>query len=293
MTMSNLTCEQARLIPIVKYLDNLGFKPQNNRGHNHWYISPFRNENHASFKVNSIRNIWYDFGEGCGGNIIDLGVRLHQCSVADLLQMLAGSNYTPVLIPVDRVAIEKEEEDSKVKVIGTYDLVDHRLLTYLKSRGISLSIAKQYCQQAEFTISQKKYIAISFANRSGGYELRNSFMKVSSSPKDFTLIDNGSKNLKSTEGYMDFLSLLTMHSKDHTDFNYLILNSVNMLPRALEIIGAYKNIFTYYDQNNAGRKATDLVMNTFKNAVDASVFYPKYEDVNDYWIGQLSRGAPR
>lgn len=291
--MSNLTCEQARLIPIVEYLDNLGFKAQNTRGHNHWYISPFRDEKHASFKVNRLRNVWYDFGEGCGGNIIDLGTRLHQCSVADLLQMLAGSTYTPVLIPVDRAAIEKQEEESKVKIISTSDLVDHGLIAYLKSRGINLAVAKQYCQQADFTIYQKKYSAIAFANRSGGYELRSSDIKVSSSPKDFTLIDNGSKNLKSTEGYMDFLSLLTMHPKDHTDFNYLILNSVNMLSRTLEIMGEHKNIFTYYDQNKAGRKATDLVMNTFKNAVDASVFYPKHEDVNDYWVAQLSRGKPR
>lgn len=291
--MSNLTCEQARLIPIIEYLDNLGFKCQYTRGRNHWYLSPFRNEKHASFKVNSLRNIWYDFGEGCGGNLIDLGTRLHQCSVSDLLQMLAGSSYTPVSTPVDRSAIEKEEADSKVKIIGTFDLVDDGLLAYLKSRGINLALAKQYCKQADFTIYQKKYMAISFANRSGGYELRNSGIKVCSSPKDFTLIDNGSKNLKSTEGYMDFLSLLTMHPKDHTDFNYLILNSVNMLSRALESMGEYKNIFTYYDQNNAGRKATDLVMSTFKNAVDASVFYPKYEDVNDYWVDQLSRGRPR
>lgn len=291
--MSNLTCEQARLIPIIEYLDNLGFKCQYTRGRNHWYLSPFRNEKHASFKVNSLRNIWYDFGEGCGGNLIDLGTRLHQCSVSDLLQMLAGSSYTPVSTPVDRAAIEKEEADSKVKIIGTFDLVDHGLLAYLKSRGINLAVAKQYCKQADFTIYQKKYMAISFANRSGGYELRSSGIKVCSSPKDLTLIDNGSKNLKSTEGYMDFLSLLTMHPKDHTDFNYLILNSVNMLSRALESMGEYKNIFTYYDQNNAGRKATALVMNTFKNAVDASVFYPKHEDVNDYWVDQISRGKPR
>ncbi|TKC07509.1 toprim domain-containing protein [Pedobacter frigoris] len=291
--MSNLTCEQARLIPIIEYLKHLGFNPQNSKGYNHWYISPFRNEKHASFKINSLRNIWYDFGEGCGGNLIDLGTRLHQCSVSDLLQMLSGSNYTPVLIPVDRAALNKQEEESKVKIIGAYDLVDQSLLAYLKSRGINLNIAKKYCQQADFTIYRKKYTAISFANKSGGYELRSSLIKVSSSPKDFTLIDNGSKNLKSVEGYMDFLSLLTMHPKDHADFNYLILNSVNMLSRALDIMGDYKNIFAYYDQNSAGRKATELVMNTFKNAVDASVFYPKFEDVNDYWVDQLSRGKPR
>jgi DNA primase len=290
--MSNLTCQQARLIPIVEYLDNNGFKAQNIRGHNHWYISPFRDEKHASFKVNSLRNTWYDFGEGSGGNIIDLGIRLHQCSVAELLQMFSKSTYTPILIPDDRAAIVKHKEESKVKIISSSDLVDQGLLTYLKSRGINLAVAKQYCQQADFTIYKKKYLAISFANRSGGYELRSSGMKISSSPKDFTLIDNGSKNLKSTEGYMDFLSLLSMQPKDHTDFNYLILNSVNMLSRALEIMGEHKNIFIYYDQNKAGRKATGLVMNTFRNAVDASIFYRDYVDVNDYWVAQLCPEKP-
>ncbi|WP_449435503.1 toprim domain-containing protein [Pedobacter steynii] len=203
--------------------------------------------------------------------------------------MLAASNYSAVLEPLHRATIP-QDEDGKVKITKVDELADKSLLVYLETRRINLAFARAYCKQADFTIGHRKYTAIAFANRSGGYELRNSFMKVCSSPKDITLIDNGSKDLKTVEGFIDFLSLLTMQPKDHRSFNYLILNSVNLLSRALEIMGEYQNIFTYYDQDTSGRKATELVSNTFKNAVDASGFYSSSEDLNDYWIAQRRRG---
>jgi DNA primase len=81
--MKKMTCSEARLIDMVEFLTDLGFQPQKIRNQDYWYCSPLREERTASFKVNRTRNIWYDFGEGKGGDIIDFGARYFKCSVAE------------------------------------------------------------------------------------------------------------------------------------------------------------------------------------------------------------------
>lgn len=39
------------------------------------FLSPFRSETEPSFKINLERNIWYDFGLGTGGNVIDFAMQ--------------------------------------------------------------------------------------------------------------------------------------------------------------------------------------------------------------------------
>lgn len=63
-------CHQAKQIELVSYLNHLGFQPEKIVGDDYWYLSPFRDEKHASFKVNSRRNVWYDFGTGEGGTLL-------------------------------------------------------------------------------------------------------------------------------------------------------------------------------------------------------------------------------
>jgi hypothetical protein len=79
----------AKQIAIQDYLSRLGFEPDKIRGNNYWYRSPLRNERDASFKVNTRFNVWYDHGSGEGGNILDLGVKLYQCTVAEFLERLS------------------------------------------------------------------------------------------------------------------------------------------------------------------------------------------------------------
>jgi hypothetical protein len=81
--MKTLSCGEARQIPIIEYLAKCGYQPQYIRGNNYWYLSPLHEESHASFKVNTRLNVWFDFGIGEGGNMIDLGIRLYKCTVKD------------------------------------------------------------------------------------------------------------------------------------------------------------------------------------------------------------------
>ena len=66
-----MNIEIAKQINLADYLHCLGYSPVKQQGINLWYKSPFREESEASFKVNTEREQWYDFGLGKGGGIID------------------------------------------------------------------------------------------------------------------------------------------------------------------------------------------------------------------------------
>ena len=64
-----MNIEDVKQIPIADYLHSLGYSPVKQQGNGLWYKSPLREEHEPSFKVNTDRNLWYDFGAGKGGNI--------------------------------------------------------------------------------------------------------------------------------------------------------------------------------------------------------------------------------
>ena len=91
--------EDVKQIPIADYLHSLGYSPVKQQGNGLWYKSPLREEHEPSFKVNTDRNLWYDFGAGKGGNIIALAKELYcSDSLPYLLNRIA--EQTPHVRPV-------------------------------------------------------------------------------------------------------------------------------------------------------------------------------------------------
>ena len=68
--------EQIRRISLVGFLEGMGHVPVSRKGNDVWFRSPFRNERTASFKVDTQRNVWFDFGLGKGGDIFHLAGEL-------------------------------------------------------------------------------------------------------------------------------------------------------------------------------------------------------------------------
>ncbi|WP_299285036.1 CHC2 zinc finger domain-containing protein [uncultured Mucilaginibacter sp.] len=65
-------------LQIKDFLEKSGISPAHGRGNHYWYISPIREtESTPSFKVDTVRNRWYDFGAGEGGKLFDLARRLY------------------------------------------------------------------------------------------------------------------------------------------------------------------------------------------------------------------------
>ena len=56
-----MNIEDVKQISIADYLHSLGYSPVKRQGNGLWYKSPLREEHEPSFKVNTDRNLWYDF----------------------------------------------------------------------------------------------------------------------------------------------------------------------------------------------------------------------------------------
>lgn len=204
-----LSCAEVNRMDLVEYLSRLGIQAVRMSGHHYWYLSPFRAEQTASFKVNKKLNAWYDFGEGKGGTLIDFGIRYFMCSVSKFLQQSSFS-FSPVQRPMAGEEKEKENNESTILVKKVTTLASSYLLAYVKSRKIDIEIGKKWCKEISFTLHGKTYSASGFVNDSGGYELRNSFFKGSSHPKDITTVQKGAQSLAVFEGFFDFLSYSTL-----------------------------------------------------------------------------------
>lgn len=279
-----LSFSQARQIPITGYLSGIGLEPAKVRGNDHWYYSPFRSERSPSFKVNTKLNVWYDHGSGEGGTIVDLGAKLHQCSLHDFLEKLAAENHNASRLSFHRTPFEAPER--KLEILAERDLRNRDLLYYLESRGVKSHFAREYCREVDFRIGEKAYLAIGFANRSGGFELRNRWFKGSASPKDVTVIDNGSADLCVVEGFVDFLSLLTLNQQRAIKLpfraSFLVLNSISLLKKNLPLLSPDRNIHLFLDNDLAGKEAKDSLTLSGIQFGDAGETYAGHKDVNDF-----------
>lgn len=289
--MEKLSCTQAKQIDLVGYLSLLGHEPSKIRNQDYWYLSPLREEKTPSFKVNQNLNIWYDHGIGEGGNLIDFGLRYFKCSVKELLERLSASNiFTPFSFhPPERkplLAGEKKESDvGKIVILASRPLNDKSLVDYLEARKIAVPFASAFCHEVDFLLYDKTQKAIGFPNPSGGYELRSADFKGSSSPKDFSLITNdlANRTIHVLEGFTDCLSLLSLQPELETE-NFLVLNSLSFVNKSLALLKSFDSISLYLDHDTAGRKATEAMLTALPQAIDRSLFYVGYKDMNEYLV---------
>lgn len=276
------TVEKAKQVDMVQYLASIGHQTVKVHGNDHWYLSPLREENSASFKINSRLNVWYDHGLGKGGNLIDFGIAYFKCSVAEFLDILNGPDS---IQKQPKISTKKAvPEEPKITIEQVAKLTSPSLLKYLRERNINLDIADLFCSQVHFSLADKNYFGIGFKNNSGGWEIRNSFYKTSCSPKDFTLIKNGGNNLSIFEGYMDFLSFMSFKEDQSVSSDYLILNSLSFFERALPVTYSYDIKNLYLDRDNAGRQATLKAMEIDITFRDNSNLYDGFKDFNDWHV---------
>ena len=257
---------------ITDFLQEHGHLPTSVKGNNRWYLSPLRDEHTASFKVDVGKNVWYDFGLGKGGNLRTL-IRL----------LFHGNNHN---FPSDH-SLEAgclktkrpEKGNASFSDITIMELKNHSLLSYLKRRGISETVATKYCKEIHYTNHGKRYYAVGFANRSGGYELRNAYFKGCISPKDISVIEHGNDECHVFEGFIDFLSYVELHG----NCDAVVLNSVINVTKALGLLNKYHKVYCHLDNDEAGRNATmQIKMECVGDIVDASSEYAESKDINEF-----------
>ena len=101
----------------------------------------------------------------------------------------------------------------------------------LRERCINIEIARQHCQEVHYSANGKAYFAVGFRNDAGGYELRNKYFKGCTS-KEITSMKTSSDACQLFEGFMDYLSFLTMKNWQQPKTDVIVLNSLSNMPKA-------------------------------------------------------------
>ena len=266
--------------PIREYLASRGICPAKDRGYYGLYHSPLREDHTPSMKVDYDKNLWIDYGAGEGGTLIDLVMRMERCDAGEAMRQLErhingmsvssfiGKNPAPRRLP--SIIVER------VQPLETSALLD-----YLMERGIDLAAARVHCSEVHYHVAGKSYFAVGFRNDDGGWELRNCYFKGCTSKAPTTRRGDYPTCLV-FEGFMDYLSFLTLKRNPNPPHNIVVLNSVTNLANAVPFIVSHEQVYTYLDNDEAGCKATAELKKACRNLSDQSVHYRSHNDLNDY-----------
>ena len=274
--------QHIKQIAITDYLQQQGYAPARVQGIHYWYYSPLRNESTPSFKVNTERNQWYDFGSGEHGDIIDLVCTLHRCTISGAIRFLSGAKQ--VAHQEFSFGGERKIYERKLEILSAQPLSNPNLLRYLAARAIPLTVANSYCSEVLFQNMKRTYYAIGFANDALGWEIRNMYFKGCIAPKAITTIKRGTDRLQIFEGFMDFLSWQVLNPSSTSDA--IVLNSLALLPRIKEQIAGYREVESFLDNDDAGRKSFAVLKQIFPLIVDGATRYPEHKDLNEWLVVQ-------
>ena len=277
-----MNCNQFNTMPLEEVLLATGHLPTKQNEKEAWFLNPFGKENHASFKLNKRLNIWYLFSEGIGGNNIDFMKKYQNASISEVLVWAENQNFSSFqnqkILNRNFENFVKTYEITEVKEIG-----HHALLEYLNSRKVENQT--EYIKEIHYQMNGKNYFGIGFKNDSDGYEIRNAYSKICLGKKDISIINIDSNSIRIFEGFFDFLSFKNVENyleKEASD--YLILNSVSMIAKIKNTIKNYENIELYFDNDEAGNRAVEMIKSENENAEDCRILYSDFKDLNDWLI---------
>lgn len=277
-----MNIQHIKQIAITDYLQQQGYTPARVQGVHYWYCSPLRKDSTPSFKVNTERNQWYDFGSGEHGDIVDLVCALFRCSISEAIDRLSSAKQ--VAYQGFSFGGERKISERKLKILSAQPLSNPNLLRYLAVRAIPLSVAKAYCSEVLFSNMKRTYYAIGLENDALGWEIRNMYFKGCVAPKAVTTIKRGADRLQIFEGFMDFLSWKTLNPSSKSDA--IVLNSLALLPRIQEQIMGYQEVEGFLDNDDAGRKPFAILKQICPQIVDGSTCYREHKDLNEWLVAQ-------
>lgn len=276
------------IFPIREYLAGLNIYPAKEHGYYGMYHSPLREDHDASMKVDYNKNLWIDYGLNEGGTLIDLAMRLENCSNGEAMHLLEQRLSGTDSFSFHGNAVISKQEPA-IKIGKVQPIENPALIAYLNERKISIEIAKQNCSEVYYEVNGKPYFAIGYKNDSGGYELRNKYFKGCTS-KDITSVTAGHDTCQLFEGFMDYLTFLTIKNWQHSLADVIVLNSLTNLPKIENTLSSYRSVATFLDNDEAGKRAVQELKRSCKNINDQSFFYSGHKDLNEYLC---NRRAPK
>ena len=287
--------------PIVEYLERKGIKPVRKTPTYAMYRSPLREETHPSFKVDTEKNLWIDYGEGRGGSIIDLCMRMEGCTLSEAIRRLGQNapdngtyNFLNDFVPNNpqpAMAVNGAR-----RLIEISDTLSPHLQDYLtKERCINLEKAMPFLKCISYEVRGRRYQAIGFVNLSGGYGLRDDkTFKGTIAPKDITpIFTDRAESVCIFEGFMDFLSFLSM--KEEITNHCLVMNSVSNVARTIRYLNDrhLTHIRAFLDNDEAGRRTVQDFIKAGFHVEDMNIHYKDFKDLNDFHVSRVREQQKR
>ena len=287
--------------PIVEYLDRKGIKPVRKTPTYAMYRSPLREETHPSFKVDTEKNLWIDYGEGRGGSIIDLCMRMEGCTLSEAIRRLRQNasddgTYSFLNDFVPNNTQPAMAVNGARRMIEISDTLPPHLQDYLtKERCINLEKAMPFLKCISYEVRGRRYQAIGFTNLSSGYELRDDMtFKGTIAPKDITpIFTDRAEPVCIFEGFMDFLSFLSM--KEEITNHCLVMNSVSNVARTIRYLNDrhLTHIRAFLDNDEAGRRAVQDLIKAGFHVEDMNIHFQDFKDLNDFHVSRVREQQKR
>jgi len=117
------------------------------RGKNYFGLSPFRSETKPSFSVSVDKNLWYDFGSGQGGNVIDFLIEYERISFVEAVRSLA-KKYNIEIVEIGDV----EQDNLYDQLYEIHELACIYFQNNLKSNP-KAKVGKKYLEERNFSNS--------------------------------------------------------------------------------------------------------------------------------------------
>lgn len=287
--------QKARIMdyPLDAVLQHFG-KRTDHRGE--MYYSPFRDEANPSFHIKRSENVWMDFGSGEGGNVLTLVSLLGNIPLEKCWDYVAGLDPNIVVLDSSPASSRMESSRSSRIIIDSVkeSFTFRNLILFAQRRGIPRHILEHYCRQVTYHLDGRRdthWTAIGFP-AGDGWVLRHitdgPFAKRCTGSA-CTLLGAGGEMVSSPtcdrveifEGFFDFLSWLVLKDRTKPFSDICVLNSVNNLQKGLQFISAHKDISSWMDNDEAGRRALDTLKESCPDVRDHLSDLGENKDVND------------
>jgi len=279
-----------KLVKIEDILNYFGFIIPQTQKNEFFIYSPFREEKTPSFKINTAKNTWYDFGESVGGSNIDLLIKLKGWNTKEAVLFLKSFNSLS-FPPQDKISqnsslkslVTHENDKPAITILKKKKIENKALISYLEQRKIPLEVAKKYLIEIYFKNGEKRYFALAWHNENGGVNWRNKYMKGCIGSNSYTFFSKNSKNVTIFEGMFDFLSANVYFGKEPESSDVVVLNSLANVKKI--DFSKYETINLFLDNDEAGYKTkNDFFSKMDKKIKDYSKIYAGYKDFNEFLV---------
>ncbi len=275
-----MNCEEIKQkIGIRTVLESFHLFPVKENRKTAFYFALDREEKVPSLSVDFVKNTAFDFGTGKSYDVISIVQLMKKCCVSEALKYLSAFDFS-----MQNESLNKEMRfQTSYKISEIKEIQHPALIQYLKFRKVLEQ--KHLIKEMHYELEGKKYFGIGFQNNSGGFEIRNPYSKICLGNKDITLIEsenNPNSEIAVFEGFFDYLTFRNLE-REHSNCDYLILNSTVMLYKVEKKLKKYDKISLFLDNDANGNTVKARIQNQYQNVEDCSLIYHGYKDLNEWF----------